>query len=357
MGKIICIIESLAQGGAERQLIGLSNKLAECGNHVEIWTYYKDEFYLGLLNKAVKYRYLDKAASKVKRIPTFYKELKQADPDTVIAYLSTSTIIACVCKLLGLRYKLIVSERNTTKIITFKDRIRFNLFRLADFVVPNSHTQEDVLNTHFPFLKSKVRCITNFVEMDRFKALERNIDVVSGNRILVVARIAPQKNTLNFIKALSVLQKRGVDFSCEWYGLPTDKVYFDECKRLVDETGLSGHFSFHSPVSNISDVYSKASVLCLPSIHEGFPNVVCEAMASGLPIICSNISENKYIVKDGENGWLHSPENIEDIADKLESFTKVGTDERIRMGVSNRSLIDEMCSFGSFIKKYKEIIR
>lgn len=54
-----------------------------------------------------------------------------------------------------------------------------------------------------------------------------------------------------------------------------------------------------SPNQSIEVEYRKADVFCLPSLYEGYPNVVAEAMSCGLPILCSNVCENPYIVEEG----------------------------------------------------------
>ena len=67
--KIICLIEDLCSGGAERQLTGLAVLLKEQGYDVEVWCYYPNNFYLQtLVDGNVPYRYIPKAESKKKRI-------------------------------------------------------------------------------------------------------------------------------------------------------------------------------------------------------------------------------------------------------------------------------------------------
>ena len=61
---------------------------------------------------------------------------------------------------------------------------------------------------------------------------------------------------------------------------------------------------FHQPYNPIVEKYRKADIFILPSIYEGFPNVLCEALSCGIPSIASDVCDNGRIIKDGENGFL-----------------------------------------------------
>ena len=97
-------------------------------------------------------------------------------------------------------------------------------------------------------------------------------------------------------------------------------------------------------------------MFCLPSLFEGFPNVVCEAMSCGLPILCSNICDNPLIVEDGGNGILFSPYCAENIADAIIKYINLSEDKKVQMGVRSRELALEKFSSEVFIQKYIDLI-
>ena len=86
-------------------------------------------------------------------------------------------------------------------------------------------------------------------------------------------------------------------------------------------------FVFHSPSSSIQDEYCRADVFCLPSLYEGFPNVLCEAMSCGKPVLSSRVCDNPNIVKEGENGLLFDPNNTDDIAETVERFIDLSSEK------------------------------
>lgn len=102
--------------------------------------------------------------------------------------------------------------------------------------------------------------------------------------------------------------------------------------------------------------YRKADVFCLPSLYEGYPNVVAEAMSCGLPILCSNVCENPYIVEEGVNGFLFNPESPENIATAIHKMIGLTKTERQEMGIRNRILCLERNTEDAFLKSYVKLI-
>ena len=356
--KILCLIENLSQGGAERQLIGLATMLANEGNKVKIVIYNNDFFYRPLLEgTGVVCEYVAKASNKLWRIPTLVKLIKKSKPDIVISFLRTPSVIACIAKLLLRNFRLIVSERNTTQKITFSERIRFFLFRYADKIVPNSYSQKDFIGIHYPNLKSKTVTITNFVDTNIFCPLEKEGVCQESDtlRIVSVGRVCQQKNVKLFIQAIKGAIDRGINLVVDWYGLATHP-YLDECTQLTKSLGIEDKFIFHKETNDIRTAYYHADVMVLPSIYEGFPNVVCEAMSCGLPVLCSAICDNGYIVRDGVNGFLFNPHSVGDVVETIVKFSQMNAKERVMMGRRGREFALTDFSQKSFFEKYKEII-
>lgn len=356
MKKIICLIESLGSGGAERQMTGLAVLLKQEGYDVEVWYYAPNHFYCkNLENEGVKFRYISEANNKYKRIRVIRRELLRAKPDTVISYLDTPCIIGCITKITGGKFNLIVSERNTTQHLGLKDRIKFFLYKFADHIVPNSYSQTRFIEQNYPNLKNKIKCITNFVDTDKFKPCE-NKQANDKVRILTVARIMPQKNILNYIDAIKLVVETGYrNFKINWVGQSLGDIYYTNCIKKIKNLEIEDFISFEDQNPNIIDEYNKNSVFCLPSTYEGFPNVVCEAMSCGLPIICSNVCDNADIVTLN-NGLLFNPLDPNDIANKLIQALNWNLRELNKFSINNRARAINLFSKDKFLKSYMEIL-
>lgn len=350
--RIVLLIDCLTSGGAQRQLVILANQL--CTKHnVTIITYHPHDFYRRLLDKPIDYVYVSKASNALYRIPSIYVTLKKLNPNVIISYLDVPNIIACICKFMGLRCKLIVSERNTTQHLSHIERIKFFLYRIANTIVPNSYTQTEFIEKHFPRYKSKLTTITNCAEIDTF--IPDNSVKKEYRTILCVGRVTPQKNVLRFIEAVSMARACGTDVTVKWFGRHDDG-YFEKCKEKIVECGLQGHFFFYNASQDIRKEYQRAEVFCLPSLFEGFPNVVGEAMCCGLPVLCSDVCDNQVLVAHGDNGLLFDPLNAKSIQDAITDFFNLREDDKKSMGCRSRERAEEILNKGIFIKKYLNII-
>lgn len=344
----------MSSGGAERQLIGLAIMLKQKGYEVEVCTYKTDNFYVEMLkSNGIIYSSLS-TDNKFKRLLGTIKQIRENKSDVVISYLEQPSSFCCIAKLFA-KFKLIVSERNATQNLTRNARFRLFLYRFADWIVPNSYTQRNFILKHCPSYKGKVRTITNYTDVKQFIPTERH----SGNKVIrfvVAARITPQKNIPLFADALSILKNEGYSFVVDWYGNPLNKDYGDYCKNYIQEKGVEREFAFHEATSDILKEYQTADCFILPSKYEGYPNVVCEAMACGLPVLCSNVCDNPNIVKNGVNGLLFDPNNPSDISAKMSQFLNTDINGIMAMRRKSRELSESLFSEERFINKYIEII-
>ena len=354
--KILCLIEALGSGGAERQLTGLAAMLKKDGNDVRVLTYFPKDFYKPVLDEAgVEYQYLANAQNKFRRVPLLAKAIKAYNPDVLIAYSPSAAEVACMLKRMGLSYKLIVSERNTSQSNNTREKIKFFLYRWADWIVPNSHMQARFIEEHYPQLMYKTKVITNFVDTDYFCPSENKGEGLDVCRMICVGRDNPQKNQLRFIEAIKILVNNGVPLIVDWYG-SFESSYGQMCKDKISELHLESLFMLKGETKNIRDEYRRHDVFCLPSIYEGFPNVLCEAMSCGLPVLCSDVCDNPLIVTEGVNGILFNPNDINSIAAKIEQFLSMNQDIKSVIGKTNRIKALKLFSPENFLNQYKDLL-
>lgn len=356
MKKILLIIEHLGPGGAERQIVGLSIMLTKAGYPCRLVTYIKDQFYEPLLHQnGVDYEFLPNLADKKTRVWRAAKYVRKYNPDIVISYLPSVNETMCLAKLFY-NAKLVVSERNNNTCITTRDKIQFNLYRMADSIVPNSNCQGKFICTNFPYLSKKVLPIINFVNVNRFTPADEPVNNETM-RIVTVARYTEQKNILTYLKAVHKAKNLGLNVHFDWYGDKNDNPsYYTEVEKLYKELELSDILTLHDANKKIEEEYRKSDVFCLPSLYEGYPNVVAEAMSCELPVICSNSYENPYIVEEGVNGFLFDPENIDDIVSAIQKISSLSKEERREMGIKNRQICLQRNTEEKFLDSYIKLI-
>ena len=357
MTRLLLITEGLGSGGAERQICGLAAMLTQAGHPCRLITYVENQFYEPYLRQTgVDYKFVPELWDKKTRMFRVAKYVRAYKPDVVISYLPAVNQTMCLARLF-FNAKLIVSERNNNTCITRKDKIQFNLYRMADAIVPNSNSQGNFIRRNFPFLADKVFPIINFVDVNRFTPASSTVrnDVL---KIITVARFTQQKNVLTYMKAIRMVKGIGLKVHFDWYGDKThNSAYYAEIEKEYRLLNIADYLTLHDPNQKIEEEYRKSDVFCLPSLYEGYPNVVAEAMSSGLPVICSNVYENPYIVEEGVNGFLFNPEDPSDIARAIRQMTSLSIEEREQMGRRNRQLCLERNTEEAFLQAYEQLMK
>ena len=350
--RYLLLIDALGSGGAERQMSYLATELKKAGHTVKLITFYDNiDFYSdSLIKQNIEITSRTDGQHFFKRPFVIRKEIKNFNPDMVIAYKDGVAIATCVAKIFC-KFRLTVSERNTTQNISFRDYIKFNLYRLANHIVPNSFSQSNFIERNFPYLMKKVTVITNMIDTNRFVPHKYRQEY-SPLRVITTARISPQKNIHNYLEAIAILQKKGFNLSFDWYG--------DEFKDLKDfKTSIITHLKllnlekivhFHEAKKNIEAEYSNHDIFLLPSLYEGFPNVLCEAMACGLPCVTTAVCDSPLILPDSR--FHADPNSPESIAEAIQHIAELSPQERGEIGKANAKRIKELCSPKAFIDKY-----
>lgn len=356
MKKILLITENLGSGGAERQLVGLAAMLTKLGFPCRLITYLENQFYEPFLRQNnVDYQFVSELWNKSTRVFKVSKYVRLYKPDVVISFLPSVNKTMCLAKPF-FKANLIVSERSNNTCVTYSDKIQFNLYRMADAIVPNSNSQGEFIRKNFPFLQKKLHPIINFVDVKRFTPAEKpqHNDIL---RIVTVARYNRQKNVLTYLKAVRKVKDMGLKVHFDWFGdKKYNAEYYAEIEKEYQQLDITDYLTLHNPNKKIEEEYHKADIFCLPSLVEGYPNVVVEAMACGLPILCSNVYENPYIVEDGVNGFLFTPKSAEDITNVIKKMVNLSFEERHEMGKRNRLLCLQRNTEEAFLKSYVELI-
>ena len=352
MRKIICFTDNLGAGGAQRQLVGLACMLKSKGYDVMMLVYHDRPFYKCMLDEAnVPYEVVGNTSNPIKRLWALYRYFCRHKCDTLISYQETPSLLACLLRPFFRWRKLIVSERNTTQVLTRKDKLRFLLYRYADVIVPNSYSQAHFIERNYPHLASKIVTITNFVDTDSF--IPKRFHSKS-NRMVVVASNKPEKNFARFIESVALVKSKHIPLRIDWYGIR--ETVIPQYQKELEENGVSDIVNIYSPHKNIQEIYQSTDYFCLPSLFEGFPNVLCEAMSCGVPVVCSRVCDNPYIVQEGLNGYLFDPKDIEQIAESIEQITQLSDEEYEMMSMRNRKRAVELFSMTVFMEKYIAIL-
>jgi glycosyltransferase involved in cell wall biosynthesis len=116
------------------------------------------------------------------------------------------------------------------------------------------------------------------------------------------------------------------------------------------------HFLGWQSSAEVKQQYLKANLFLHPSRHEGMPNAVLEAMASGLPVIASRISGNEELVLEDQTGLLVPVEDADGLREALRSLLHE-PEQRRAMGDAGRGRIQQSFGWERVADQYRSILR
>jgi glycosyltransferase involved in cell wall biosynthesis len=362
--KILCVIDSLGTGGAQRQLVNLAIGFKKRGNEVKILTFYYDSFYDSSLEDNKIEHISVKSRNPIYRLKLLKSTIKNYKIDAVLSFMVVPSFF---CEIVGFpirNWKLVVGERGSPG---YNYPLKIKLLRyfhfFADHVVSNSYSKIEDTIKKSPFLvKENCHVIYNLINLEEWGFDNSKCNF---NRKKILINIAAShhtlKNGIGLLKALNlltVIEKEQI--SIVWYGNSLEPPYIDESinleKKLIKEYHLEKIIQYYPATKNISKKYQEADVIGLFSFNEGLPNAICEGMACGKPIIASAVSDVPYLVEDGINGFLCDPNSIESIANALRKIINTTPEERIKMGRASRKKAEYLFEPESIIDKYLELL-
>lgn len=162
---------------------------------------------------------------------------------------------------------------------------------------------------------------------------------VSCKRIIAVGRLDYQKGFDRLVQAWALVQKtdRYGDWRLDIFGQGEWK---DMLQQMIEKTGLQNTACVNRPTTKIGDEYAHSSMLVMSSHYEGFPMVMIEAMACGLPVVSFDYKCGPNdIIQDGVNGLLVKDGDIEGLANAMMRLME-NEEERKAMGRNARRVTE-----------------
>ena len=361
--RVAFVVDKLESGGAQRQLVMLAAALKDRGYGVEVFVYHRDDFFADDFRKAGIFVSLIPFRNKAHLVHTMRKAIEASRSDVVISYLAGPNALMELGGLFRRRFALIISER-CLEVTGRKRFVRYGLHFLADAVVCNSHSQHCHILKTFPRLADRTHIIANGVDLEQFSLVQSLSSQPKKLRILVLARVHPQKNPFTLVEAVQIVRREQpqLEVSVDWYGNPwwQNEAYYSRLVEVIERQRLKSIFRLHPAVKNVEQLYHEADVVCLPSLYEGTSNIIREAMACGIPLLVSRAGDNHELVKEGQNGLMFDASSAQDIATTIIRFAKKSHKAKREMGLEGRKLVEQTSSldivFNSYISLIQEVL-
>lgn len=365
--KVLCVIDSLGSGGAQRQIANLACALKDKGHDVEMLVYFPEEsFYRSVVNEAgITVHEIEKGAGFSWKVVLHIRRLLRVDRyDAVISFLGAPDFYCELASVLALsRSKLIVSERSSAMgdIGTLRPLILRVMHVVADSVVANSFTHAQWLRK-YPWLRQKTHVIYNGYLLPPPVSQPYRGNNVNRFRYLVIGRLHQGKNGVRLIKGLELYSKmHGRTPEIGWAGRQeTDPESLKNRSEMDDllaqHTDIAMNWQWLGERRDIPALLRDCDALLHVSLYEGLPNAVCEAFAEGRPVIASNVCDHPRLVEEGIRGVLCDPLSPESICDAIQRFEALSVSERDMMGVNARRYAEDYLTIDKMVAAYEGLI-
>jgi len=220
-----------------------------------------------------------------------------------------------------------------------KDRIHLAKEKAHKIIVDSVHTKKDLVRT-LDVSEDSITVIYGGVG-EQFQPIKNQGVLnqikkrynIKDKYLLFLGTLEPRKNIPGLIRAFHKIKNRFPDYQLVIAGKRGWK--FQEIFKTVGELRLEDKviFTGYLPGEDTPLLYSGAQAFVYPTLYEGFGFPPLEAMASGIPVITSNLSSLPEVV--GEAGILIDPNNIDELSRTIES---VLCDENLRKGLREKGL-------------------
>ncbi len=345
--KICFISHGLEGGGMERALVSLANYYAEKNYEVSILNLYKTGvfFYLHPDIQIIwpdfprKNRYVH----ILMLLPFIRRNIKKIKPDVVFSFGETFNSYVIIALAL-LNQRLILTNRMWPTLdlgfpATFLNKL---FYRFADGVVAQTSIAKKLIEERS--FNNNVLVIPNAVMPVETAAKAKK------NQIISVGRLSKAKGHIFLIRAFAKLQKNGWTLHLVGNGAEYQKL-----KQEAEDLGIAGKTVFHGHLKDFSELMAESKIFVLPSMHEGFPNALVEAMSVPLPCISSNcVAGPADIIRHGENGLLVTPGDENELAAAME---KLIADEGLRANLAQKAFeVREIYNFETIAERYLKFL-
>jgi glycosyltransferase involved in cell wall biosynthesis len=303
--KIFQLIQKPQYRGAEIFAAQLSQHLEAAGHEVFLISVFPGNDVLPFDGKKIQLnRPLSKRWFDIQGWKALNSLIKQHQPD-IIQCNAGDTLKFAVCSKLLYNWKVPIVARNASMVSQYIKNpliktINRWLYKRVDAIISVSQHSKDDINEFFPVTKKKTSVITIGIELPKRDSVNW-LNSNSNLNIIHVGGFTFEKNHRGLLRIFKLFLERQAEAHLHLLGEGPER---EEIERLSKQLGLENNITFYGWVRNPMDYICKADMLLLPSIIEGLPGVILEAMACQTPVVAYNVGGVSEIVKHHETGFL-----------------------------------------------------
>jgi glycosyltransferase involved in cell wall biosynthesis len=368
--NIVLVIDTLGVGGAESQLAMLAVELHKRGYHCEVFALRAEGAFLAILESLGIPVSNGKFSKKKDRLAflrgvwNLWRSIYRNRPCVVHTYLPLSNFIGSITARLAGASVVITSRRALGMHQEMESRWKYfdrisnslsNMISVNSKVVGNDTIRRDGVDSN------KLVCIYNGVDLSRFnfpsemrESMRFKLGVSTSDFAWVkVANLANRKGHVSLLQAFSEITN---NYKVRLFLVGFDHGIQPSLETLTANLGIADRVAFLGGRSDVPEILSAMDGYVAASDNEGFSNAILEAMASGLPIVATNVGGNAEALQEGKIGIVVDPR---DPAALSSAMKKIMDNQGLRQKFSaaGEHSAREKYSVDAMVSSYLELYR
>jgi glycosyltransferase involved in cell wall biosynthesis len=321
--KVAHIITGLNTGGTEMMLLKVLRNASDRYEHIVVSLLPIGRVGNMIRNEGFKVYALN---LKMLKLPTSFIKLlsilKEERPHIVHSYLFHADLLGRIAAKV-MRVPVVISSLRNENI---GGRLRERLLGMTDFCVDKvTAVSQNVANAHVAkgiTKEDKICIIYNGIELDcenlaDIPTARRNLNIVGGGKwiLLTIASLEIKKGHIFLFGALKTLKEKGYKIKLIAAGRGKEE---ERLREEIVAQDLNGEVILAGEKDNIAELLSVSDVFVLPSLWEGLPNALLEAMVSGVPVVATRVGGVPEVVINDETGLLVEAKDSDALAVAIE---------------------------------------
>lgn len=361
--RVALVAGTLGAGGAEKQLVYLAGALKKIGAEVTVCSLTRGEHYESVLGEAgFEPVWVGRFSSPAARTLAIARALAPMRPHIVQAtHFYTNLYASLVAPVYG---ALGVGTARSDIVHEVRANGRWGrwLLRIPSALIVNSHAaRRNAIASGVD--AAAVTVLPNVIDLREFDSLARcdsiaasllPADGAEGMIVAAAGSLVPVKRFDRFIRAIALARSRGGRITGVIAG---DGPMRAELEALPATLGLPPDaVIFTGRLTNLPALLKRVHAFVLSSQHEGFPNVLMEAMAARLPTIATPAGDASSIVQDGVTGFLVPMNDEGAMASRLLEL-EASPSLRTRLGSAGRDCVERHYAMDGLPERVADIYR
>jgi glycosyltransferase involved in cell wall biosynthesis len=345
--RVALIAGGLSQGGAEKQLVYMARALLRSGAEVRVCCLTRGDYHeQALRSLGIPPVWIGRFGNPAARVVRLAAALRDFRPHVLQSTHFFSNLYVCLVAPLYRALAIGSIRSDVYQEMEANGRWGPLLLKMPPAIIANSFTaRRNAERIGVP--AERIEVLSNVLDLDEFDAgggaLQRTPGLGGGGAVVVsVSRLVAAKRLDRFLRALALARSENPQVRGIVVG---DGPEAGPLASLAGELGLGpGGLTFPGKKNDVSGFLAReADILVLSSEHEGFPNVVLEAMAARIPVVTTPSGDSALIVEDGRTGFVVGGDDTDAMARRiLELSSSPGL--RMKLGAAGREKVERLYS-------------